>query len=175
MPTLLGESDSAGAKRANLAIPGYEILGELGRGGMGVVYKARQVRLDRPVALKMILAGDHAGAEVAARFLAEADAVAQLQHPHIVQIYQIGEHDGLPFFALEYVDGGSLAGSSTAPRAAARGRPAGRDLAGGHRRGAPAGHRPSRPQAGQRAAHGRRRAQDRRLRPGQAAGTPTRG
>ena len=90
------------------AIAGYEILEELGRGGMGVVYKARQVRLDRPCALKMILGGAHAGPEAAARFLAEAQAIARLQHPHIVQIHHIGEAEGLPFFELEYVDGGSL-------------------------------------------------------------------
>ena len=94
--------------RAVPAIAGYEILGELGRGGMGVVYKARQVRLNRPCALKMILAGAHAAPEAAARFLAEAEAVARLQHPNVVQIHPIGEADGLPFFELEYVDGGSL-------------------------------------------------------------------
>jgi serine/threonine-protein kinase len=90
-------------------IPGYEILGELGRGGMGVVYKARQERLDRLVAFKMILATDFAGERVVARFLAEARAVARLQHPNIVQIFEVGEHDGHPFFSLEYVGGGSLA------------------------------------------------------------------
>jgi WD40 repeat protein len=75
---------------------------------MGVVYKARQVRLNRPCALKMILAGAHATPEAAARFLAEAEAIARLQHPHIVQIHHIGEADGLPFFELEFVPGGSL-------------------------------------------------------------------
>jgi eukaryotic-like serine/threonine-protein kinase len=90
------------------AIDGYEILGELGRGGMGVVYRARQVRLNRPCVLKMILGGAHAGAEAVARFLAEAQAIARLQHPHIVQIHSIGETEGLPYFELEYVDGGSL-------------------------------------------------------------------
>jgi WD40 repeat protein/tRNA A-37 threonylcarbamoyl transferase component Bud32 len=89
-------------------IVGYEIMEELGRGGMGVVYKARQVRLDRPCALKMILGGAHARPEAAARFLAEAQAIARLQHPHIVQIHHIGEAEGLPFFELEYIDGGSL-------------------------------------------------------------------
>jgi len=89
-------------------IGGYEILGVLGRGGMGVVYRARQTRLSRLVALKMILAGKHADAEHRARFHTEAEAVARLQHPHIVQIYDVGEHDGLPYFCLEFVAGGSL-------------------------------------------------------------------
>jgi hypothetical protein len=89
-------------------VAGYEILGELGRGGMGVVYQAQQLRLNRPCALKMILAGAHANPEVGARFLAEAQAIARLEHPHVVQIHYIGEADGLPFLELEYVSGGSL-------------------------------------------------------------------
>jgi tetratricopeptide (TPR) repeat protein/tRNA A-37 threonylcarbamoyl transferase component Bud32 len=91
------------------AIPGYQVLGELGRGGMGVVYKARQIRLNRIVALKMILAGDHAGPEASARFLAEAELIARLHHPHIVQIYAFGDCDGRHYFAMEYVAGGTLA------------------------------------------------------------------
>jgi hypothetical protein len=91
-------------------IPGYEVLGELGRGGMGVVYLARQVRLNRLCALKTILAGDHAAPEIAIRFLAEAETVARLRHPNIVQIHAIGDHDGRPYLELEYVEGGSLAG-----------------------------------------------------------------
>ena len=90
-------------------LPGYVLLGELGRGGMGVVYQARQVGLNRLVAIKMILAAHHAGAHEVARFRKEAEAAARLQHPHIVQIYAIGEHAGLPYFSLEYVNGGSLA------------------------------------------------------------------
>jgi serine/threonine protein kinase len=87
----------------------YELLGELGRGGMSVVYLARQQRPARTVALKMILAGVHAGIERRTRFLAEADAIGRLQHPHIVEIYEVGEHDGQLYLALEWLDAGSLA------------------------------------------------------------------
>jgi WD40 repeat protein/tetratricopeptide (TPR) repeat protein len=89
-------------------VPGYEILSELGRGGMGVVYLARQGRLNRLCALKMILGGVHADPAAVARFLAEAELVARLKHPHVVQIHALGEHDGLPYFELEYMEGGSL-------------------------------------------------------------------
>jgi tRNA A-37 threonylcarbamoyl transferase component Bud32 len=91
------------------AIPGYTVLGELGRGGMGVVFKARPEQLGRIVALKMILAGQFAGSEAIARFLAEAEAVARLQHPQVVQIFRIGDHEGRPFLEMEFVEGGSLA------------------------------------------------------------------
>jgi hypothetical protein len=91
------------------AVPGFEILEELGRGGMGVVYKARQINLNRLVALKMVLAGAHAGPVAVARFHAEAQAVASLEHPDIVQIHDVGETGGLPYISLEFVSGGSLA------------------------------------------------------------------
>ena len=100
------DQDSDGKGRPS--IPGYEILGELGRGGMGVVYHARQAGLNREVAIKMILAGGHAGADQLARFHAEAKSVAKLQHANIVQVYDVGEQDGLPYFSLEYVDGQPL-------------------------------------------------------------------
>jgi WD40 repeat protein/serine/threonine protein kinase len=91
------------------AVPGYEIEGELGRGGMGVVYQARQLALQRTVALKMVQTGAGAGPRDLARFRAEAAVIARLQHPNIVQIYDVGEAAGRPYFALEFVAGGSLA------------------------------------------------------------------
>ncbi len=89
-------------------VRGYELLSLLGRGGMGIVYKARQLSLKRLVALKMTLGGLHTSAEELARFRAEAEAVACLQHPNIVQVYEVGDQAGCPYFALEFVDGGSL-------------------------------------------------------------------
>ena len=103
------ESRKPAARELGPDLPGYVILDVIGRGGMGVVYKARHIRLDRLVALKMVLAGAHASPEQLARFAIESQAVAQLQHPGIVQIYEVGEHDGLPYFSLEFVAGGSLA------------------------------------------------------------------
>ncbi|MBA4106584.1 MAG: hypothetical protein C0485_12570 [Pirellula sp.] len=89
-------------------IASYEILDEIGRGGMGVVYKAEDLRLKRNVALKVILAGGHAGDVELARFQIEAESVARLKHHTFVQIYEVGSEEGLPFLALEYCSGGSL-------------------------------------------------------------------
>src|SRR5262249_3538785 len=89
-------------------VPGYEVLGELGRGGSGVGYQARQVSLNRVVALKMILAGPHADADSLRRFRAEAEAVARLRHPNIIQVYEHGHSAGHAYLALEYVEGGTL-------------------------------------------------------------------
>jgi serine/threonine-protein kinase len=104
-------------------IAGHVVLGELGRGGMGVVYQAHHLQLDRIVALKMILAGGHADASQRQRFQSEAQAIARLQHPNIVQVYEVGEHEGLPYFAFEYCGGGSLgqklAGTPLPPKQAA--------------------------------------------------------
>jgi serine/threonine protein kinase len=90
-------------------IPGYEVLEELGRGGMGVVFKARQVGLGRLVALKMVLHATYAGSEVRSRFRKEAQAVARLRHDNIVAIHEIGEAMGVPYFSMEYCPEGSLA------------------------------------------------------------------
>jgi tetratricopeptide (TPR) repeat protein len=90
-------------------IPGYEVEMLLGRGGMGVVYKARQVRLNRLVALKMLKSGVYAGPHERARFQREAEAVASLHHPNIVQIHDVGDHEGWPYFTMELLEGGSLA------------------------------------------------------------------
>jgi WD40 repeat protein len=116
-----------GSAPVSMEVPapaGYEVLGELGRGGMGVVYKARQVGLNRIVALKMVLAGGHAGPDELGRFQREAEALARLQHPNIVQVFEVGQHEGRPFFSLELCPGGGLdkklAGTPVEPKQAAR-------------------------------------------------------
>jgi WD40 repeat protein/tRNA A-37 threonylcarbamoyl transferase component Bud32 len=96
------------ASGPDLAVPGYEILAELGRGGMGVVYKARQVKANRIVALKMIRSSRLASQEEKVRFQLEAEAVARFRHPNLVPLYEVGEHDGVPFFSLEFCEGGAL-------------------------------------------------------------------
>jgi WD40 repeat protein/tetratricopeptide (TPR) repeat protein/tRNA A-37 threonylcarbamoyl transferase component Bud32 len=122
IPTLGAVTGSSG--QPVIPPPGYEILGQLGRGGMGAVYKARHRKLNRIVALKMILAGGYAGPSERVRFLAEAEVAAALRHPNLVALLEYGEHQGLPFFTLEYMPGGSLAerlkGVPQPGRAAAR-------------------------------------------------------
>ena len=104
-------------------IPGYEVLEVVGRGGMGVVYKARHVRLDRPVALKMLLSGAHASRESRERLQREAKVGAGLRHPNFVQVHDMGDQDGQPYFTMEFVEGGNLAqklaGMPQPPRQAA--------------------------------------------------------
>src|SRR5262249_34840011 len=101
--------DAASAPRTRHPdLPAYEVLEVLGEGGMGVVYKARQRGLNRFVAVKMIRGGERARTDQLARFRIEAEAVAQLHHPNIVQIFDIGEVDGSPFVSLELLEGGSL-------------------------------------------------------------------
>jgi WD40 repeat protein len=104
-------------------VDGYDVQGILGRGGMGIVYQARHLKLNRVVALKMLLAGPYASSHEVARFVRESRAVAELQHPHIVQVHEVGDLDGRPFFTMEFVEGGSLAqelagAPQLAPRAA---------------------------------------------------------
>jgi WD40 repeat protein len=106
--TLPGAALVAGVDEV-LRSSGYELFGELGRGAMGVVYLARKVALDRPCALKMFAAAGRDDPTAAARIRAEAEAVARLRHPNVVQIYHVGEAAGLPFLELEYLPGGSLA------------------------------------------------------------------
>jgi serine/threonine protein kinase len=120
-------------------VPGYEVYGELGRGGMGVVYKARHLKLNRMVALKFILTGPDAPERHKERFRREAELVAHLRHPNIVQIYDVGEANGQVYLALEYADGGNLRDRQRGPmepRAAVQMmEPLARALQHAHRRG----------------------------------------
>ena len=94
--------------RPLLSIPGYELLGESGRGGMAIVYKARQTNLDRLVALKVLREGTYASEQELTRFRHEALAIARIQHPNVIQVYDIGEHEGLTYLAMEYAAEGTL-------------------------------------------------------------------
>src|SRR4051812_10889173 len=97
----------AGAEAKLPEIPGYIVEAVVGRGGMGVVYRARHLKLNRAVALKMLLAGSYASPIELARFKREAEAVAALTHPNIVQVYDVGEVDGHPYYTMEFVAGQS--------------------------------------------------------------------
>ncbi len=101
-----GTAAGAGAELPDL--PGYDLLRVIGKGGMGVVYHARHLALNREVALKVVLAAEHAQPQELVRFLAEAETVARLQHPHIVPVYDVGQAHGRPYFTMELVTGGTL-------------------------------------------------------------------
>src|SRR6516164_11304464 len=103
VPSPLSTSDYAGRQ-----IGKYELAAELGRGGMGVVFKANQTDLHRLVAIKMVLRGTVAGPDDLLRFRTEAEATAGLHHPNIVRIYEVGEVEGCPYFSMEYVEGPDL-------------------------------------------------------------------
>ena len=123
LPTFVSDTPLHRARPLSISLPDYEILDEIGRGGMGVVYKARQRKLNRLVALKVILAGPYASAQERGRFKLEAEAAARLRHPNIVQVFDVGEHGGFAYIAFELVEGMNLrhmmAGRQLSPRDAA--------------------------------------------------------
>ncbi|TWT95462.1 serine/threonine-protein kinase [Neorhodopirellula pilleata] len=112
-PELLASPATRATKRVKY-FGEYELLSEIARGGMGVVYKTRQVKLNRIVALKMILSGEFAGSEAVQRFHSEAESAANLDHPGIVPNYEIGEHEGQHYFSMGFIDGQSLQGKLAA-------------------------------------------------------------
>ena len=121
---------SSGAAGVTLpSIPGYEVEALVGHGGMGVVYKALHKKLNRSIAIKMLLAGLYASPGERKRFIREAEAIASLRHEHIVHVYDVGDLDGLPYFTMEFVEGGNLAQKlagtpqPAAPRGGTRGDP----------------------------------------------------
>ena len=157
---------------ATESVPGYGLIAPLGEGGMGVVWKARQMKLNRIVALKMVLGDHRAGSKELIRFLAEAEAVAAVKHPHVVQVYEYGDANGRPFLAMEYLAGGSLA--DRLKRTGRFDERSAANLVTNARRCGPGGprlgDRSPRPKALERPLRRARTAQGHRLRPGQASG-----
>jgi hypothetical protein len=111
-----GHADLIAAALGWPSVPGYEVLSELGRGGMGIVCEARRVSDGRRVALKTVLSGLEGNAAALARFRNERDTLASLDHPHIVRVLEVGEGDGRPWFAMELYEQGSLADHPAGPR-----------------------------------------------------------
>ena len=141
-------------------VPGYEVEAVLGHGGMGVVFRARHLRLGRLVALKMTLAGAYAGPHERERFRREAEAIAALRHANVVQVYDVGDWAGRPFFTMELIDGGSLAQRLTgAPQPARQAAALLATLAEAMHAAHQGRDRPPRPQARQHPVHARRHAQ----------------
>ena len=167
-PGLAPEVDTSAPWRADgdlPSIPGYDVQDLLGRGGMGMVYKARHLRLNRMVALKMLIAGAYAGPHERERFQREAKAAASLRHPNIVQVYDVGEHERWPYFTMELVEGGSLAQAlAGTPQPARHAAALLATLADAIQVAHPGRNGSPRSEAGQHPCHGRRHSQGCRFR-----------